>query len=146
MGQNGLYSNEPDGVKKKEPETESKQPTKEKQMETVEVKKEGAFISSLKRGNKQIREDRAIAIGDDAELIYKRKIEDIRVRIKKMKSEQENMLDMSPDSAISLKLASSFDAQEYADTDVELGRKIKDEEITLEIAEKRYEYLFGKKI
>lgn len=33
--------------------------------------KTGAFISSLKRNNKQIREDRAISIGEDALTIVK---------------------------------------------------------------------------
>jgi hypothetical protein len=37
---------------------------------------EGAFLLSLKRNNSKIREDRAQAIGEDAQLIYKRKIED----------------------------------------------------------------------
>lgn len=108
-------------------------------------KKEGAFLSSLKRNNKQIRDDRAQAIGEDAQLIYKRKIEDLDVSIKRMKRDQENMLDLSPSDALSLKLASDFDSDAYASKDIELGRKIRDAEITLEIAKARYEYLFGGK-
>ena len=37
----------------------------------------GAFYGSLKRNNKQIRDDRALAIAEDTELVYKRKIEDL---------------------------------------------------------------------
>lgn len=36
----------------------------------------GAFIQSLKRNNKQIRDDRAAAIGEDTQLIYKRRIKE----------------------------------------------------------------------
>ena len=111
--------------------------------EEKEVVVTGAFIESLKRNNKQIREDRAITIVEDAELIYKRKIEDLEQSVKRMKRDQENMLDLSPESATSLKLASDFDAEDYVNKDLELGVKIRNEEIKLDIAKKRYAYLFG---
>lgn len=103
----------------------------------------GAFVASLKRNNKQIRDDRAAAIAEDTELVYKRKIEDLELSIKKMKRDQENMLDLSPTNAQSLVLASDFDSNAYADKDVNLGLKIRNAEIELEIAKKRYAYLFG---
>ena len=97
----------------------------------------GAFILSLKRNNKQIRDDRATAIAEDAQLIYKREIEDLEVDIKRMDRDQENMLDLSPENATSLKLASDFDARDYVNKDIELGVKIR-----LEIARKQYKHLF----
>lgn len=103
----------------------------------------GAFINALKRNNKQIREDRAQAIVETAQLVFKRKIEDLEISIKQMKRDQENMLDLSPTTAQSLVIASDFDAVKYTDKDIELGLKIRNAEITLEIAKKRYEYLFG---
>jgi hypothetical protein len=103
----------------------------------------GAFISSLKRNNKEIREDRAAAIAEDAQLVYKRKIEDLEISIRKMQREQENMLDLSPTSAHSLILASDFNCDDYVAKDIELGIKIRQAEITLEIAKQRYNYLFG---
>lgn len=112
-------------------------------MENNIMEKEGAFISSLKRNNKQIRDDRAIAIAEDAQMIYKRQIEDQEHEIKKMKRDRENMMDLSPDSAMSLKLASDFNAVEYVSKDIELGVKIRNAEIKLEISRKQYEYLFG---
>lgn len=108
-----------------------------------EVKEQGAFLSSLKRNNKQIRDDRAQAIGEDTQLIYKRKIEDLDLNIKKMKREQENMLDLSPTDAQSLILASDFDSTNYTQKDIDLGVKIRNEEIKLDIAKRRYGYLFG---
>lgn len=110
-----------------------------------EAMAKGAFVDSLKRNNKQIREDRANAIGEDAELIYKRKIEDMEVNIRRMRQDQTNMLDLSPENATSLKLASDFDANAYADKDIELGKKIRNETIALNIAKKRYNFLFGER-
>ena len=104
---------------------------------------EGAFISSLKRNNTKIRADRAEAIGEDTELVYKRIIEDLELSIRKMKREQENMLDLSPTSADSLVLASDFDSQKYVNKDVELGVKIVNAQMKLDIARERFEYLFG---
>lgn len=103
----------------------------------------GAFISSLKRNNRQIREDRATAIGEEAQITYKRTIEDLELYIKRMQRAQENMLDLSPDNALSLIVADKFDSRKYTDEDVEIGIKIRNAEIKLEIAKKRYKYLFG---
>lgn len=107
-----------------------------------EVKKQGAFINSLKRNNKQIRDDRAQTIVEDTELMYSRYIEDLKIEIKKMKREQENMLDLSPTTTDSLILASDFDSSAYINKDIELGIKIRNSEIKLEIAEARFKYLF----
>lgn len=104
---------------------------------------QGAFAESLRRNNRKIREDRAIAISEDTELIYKRAMEDLELSIKKMEREQENMLDLSPTDAQSLVLASDFDSNEYVSKDIELGVKIRNAGIKLEVAQKRYKYLFG---
>lgn len=114
-------------------------------VEMVQGEKNGMFIYSLKRNNKQIREDRARAIMEDTQLVYRRQMEDIEINLKKMKREQENMLDLSPINAQSLVLASDFDSVAYAAKDIELGVKIRNAEITLEIAMRRYQYLFGGK-
>lgn len=108
-----------------------------------EKKTEGAFIASLKRNNKQIRDDRATAIADDAQIMYRRSVEDLEVKIKRMRRDRENMLDLSPENAMSLKLASDFNAADYVSKDIELGVKIRNAEIQLEIAKKQYEHLFG---
>jgi hypothetical protein len=107
------------------------------------VASEGAFIASLKRNNTKIRADRAEAIGEDAQVKYRRQIEDLQLDIKRMRRDQENMLDMSPDHAMSLKLATDFEADEYVAKDIELGVRIRNTSIKLEIATTRYEYLFG---
>ncbi len=103
----------------------------------------GAFIASLKRNNKQIRDDRATAIAETAQLKYRRAVEDIEVGLKGMLRERENMLDLSPENAMSLMLAKDFDADKYVERDLELGVKIRNQEIKLEIAKRQYEQLFG---
>ncbi len=103
----------------------------------------GAFKESLYRNNSKIRKDRADSIIEDAQLIYKREIEDLEVQMKKMQREQENMLDLSPTNAMNLTLASDFESKVYVDKDIELGVKIRNVNIKLDIARKRYAYLFG---
>ena len=102
----------------------------------------GAFVESLKRNNKKIRDDRAIAIAEDAQMIYKREVEDLQLEIKKLKREREAMLDLSPTDAQSLVLASDFDSKAFVAKDLDLGVKIRNLEIKLEIAEVRYKTLF----
>lgn len=103
----------------------------------------GVFYESLRRNNAKIRADRAATISEDAQLEYKRMIEDLAMDIKRMKRDQDNMLDLSPTDANSLKLASDFEAKEFVTKDVDLGFRIRNSEIRLEIAKNRYKLLFG---
>jgi hypothetical protein len=102
----------------------------------------GAFVGSLVRNNKKIREDRAIAITEAAQMLYKRKVEDTELSIKQLKRERESMLDLSPTTADSLVIASDFNAENFIAKDIEIGVKIRNLEITLEIARTRYNHLF----
>ena len=110
---------------------------------TKETVPAGAFATSLKRNNQKIREDRAVTIIETTEMLYKRSIEDTEVRLKQLRRDQENMLDLSPTTADSLRLASDFNAEEYVKKDLQLGVEIRNLEIKLEVAKKRYAYLFG---
>jgi hypothetical protein len=103
----------------------------------------GAFVGSLVRNNKKIREDRAIAIAESAEMLYKRQVEDTELKIKQLKRDREAMLDLSPSDAQSLVLASDFDAKKFVEKDIELAVTIRNLEITLELAKNRYNYLFN---
>lgn len=104
---------------------------------------QGAFVGSLTRNNKQIKTDRAVAIAEDAEMIFKRTVEDIETKLKRMRRDRENMLDLSPGDKMSLTLASDFDATDFVQRDLKLGVDIRNEEIKLAIAKERYNYLFG---
>lgn len=111
---------------------------------TTQVVTKGVFYDTLVRNNKQIRQDRAVTILEDAQMSFKRTIEDARMRLKKLARERDNMLDLSPDSALSLKLASDFNSAEWVATEQKLGVQIRELTITLkEILEPRYKELFG---
>ncbi len=103
------------------------------------------FIESLKRNNDQIRKDRAYTIGEDSELIYRRTVEDIELRIKRLEREQEGLIDISPLDRNSLTFA-DFSPEEFVQKDMELSLIIRNLNIQLEVTRKRFEYLFGKTI
>ncbi len=103
------------------------------------------FIESLQRNNDQIREDRARIIGEDAELIYRRRVEDIELKIKRLEREQEGLIDISPLDKNSLTFA-DFQPEEFVQKDIELLLIIRNLNIQLELTRKRFEYLFAKKI
>ena len=103
----------------------------------------GAFFDSLTRNNQKIRKDRAQAITEDAQTLYRRVIEDLELGVRRMQRERENMLDLSPTTTQSLVMASDFNAKEFVDKDIELGVKIRNDSIRLEIAKKQYAELFG---
>jgi len=101
------------------------------------------FMEYLIRNNAKIRRDRAEVIAEDAQVNFRRTIEDLELKIKKLKRERENTLDLAPDHALSLKLAENFDAGEFVQKNISLGVAIRNEEIKLEIARDRYQELFG---
>jgi len=104
---------------------------------------EGALADSLRRGSKQIRSARALAIAESTEMVYKRKMEDIEMKLKRMRREQDSQLDLSPDNTTSLILAKDFDEIAFIDNDLDYSIKIREEEIRLKLAQERYTFLFG---
>lgn len=106
----------------------------------------GAFVGSLQRNNKQIRDDRALAIAQKAKRAFKRTVEDISDGIREMQIARENMLDLSADNKNSLVLAANFDPEQFVKDDLKLGVDIRNAEIKLDIAARRYEYLFGENL
>ncbi len=101
------------------------------------------FIESLRRNNDQIREDRAKTIGEDSELIYRRRVEDIELKIKRLEREQEGLIDISPLDKNSLTFA-DFQLEAFVQKDMELSLTIRNLNIQFEVTKKRFEYLFGK--
>lgn len=102
----------------------------------------GTFVDSLRRNNKQIRDDRALAIAEDAELIFKREVEDITTALRQAKRDRDGMLDLSGTSTTTIISQADFNAKEFVAKDLELGLKIRNLEIKLEIARNRYNELF----
>lgn len=111
----------------------------------METEPRARFIESLKRNNDQIREDRARTIGEDSELIYRRRVEDIELMIKRLEREQEALIDISPLDRNSLTFE-DFNSETFVQKDIELSLTLRNLNIQLEVTRKRFEYLFGKKI
>jgi len=114
--------------------------------EVIEDENEGAFLASLKRNNKKIREDRAKDIVEGTQLSYKRKVEDMRIEVKKLVRERESLIDISTVSSAGVILPSDFDSGVFVNKDIEIGVKIWNLTQKIEIAEARYFVLFGEKI
>ena len=85
------------------------------------AEEQGVFLSSLKRNNKQIRDDRATTIAEDAEMSYRRMVEDLIQKRKRLVRDRDGMLDLSPTTAQSLVLASDFDGVKFSGKDLDLG-------------------------
>lgn len=115
-------------------------------METAESalkEMKGTFVTSLRRNNKQIRDDRALAIAEDAELIFKREVEDIQTELKRVKRDRDNMLDLGGNNTTTIISLSDFKAKDFVAEDMKLGLRIRELEIKLEVAENRYNELFS---
>lgn len=112
--------------------------------EEIEKKEQGVFVTTLLRDNKSIKKDRAQAIIEDSEMVYKRKVEDMGLKLKRLKREQDAILDLSPDNSLSLMPnLKTFEAEKFANDDLRLALEIRNLEIQIEVSVKRYEYLFG---
>ena len=108
------------------------------------LESEGALYQSLKRNSKEIKNDRAETIAEDLEMTFKRGVEDIARRLKRLVRERNNMFDFSPTNTQSLVLAKDLDSNEILFKDTNLSVEIRQVEIELELAKDRYTYLFGK--
>jgi hypothetical protein len=102
----------------------------------------GAFVNSLRRNNKKIREDRAAAIAEDAQTLYRRTVEDLVRSIRKLQMDRNSLLDLSATDTTSLMVATDFKSDEFVAKDISMGVEIRQLEIKLDVAKKRYEYLF----
>jgi len=103
----------------------------------------GSFVTSLRRNNKQIRDDRALSIAEDAQMLFKREVEDCATELKRLKRDRDNMLDLGGNETTKIISPSDFNAKEFVKKDLELGLKIRETEIKLEILTKRYNELFS---
>lgn len=103
----------------------------------------GAFRTALLRNNAQIRTDRAESLAGDARTLYRRQLEDLELELRRLRRDQEDLLDLSPTDADSLVLAADFDAERYASKDLALSVQIRTTEIKHALALARYRYLFG---
>ena len=113
--------------------------------EKKDNKKPLLFREYLKLNFKQLRDDRADAVAEDVECIFKRKIEDLSRSIKNYDRDRNNLiLDLCPTSAgVSTVVPSDFDPEVFIEKDLELGRSKRDALISLRLLRDRYATMFG---
>jgi hypothetical protein len=103
----------------------------------------GAFVASLRRNNKQVKDDRAAAVAEDCEMAYKRTIENLIIEMKRLNRSRDNMLDLSPENTFGLVVAKDFNADKFVEQDVQIAVNLRNMEIKLELLQKQYKHLFG---
>lgn len=110
--------------------------------QTTEPEFKGQFFDTLTRSNSKIKKDRAISIAEDVMTLYKREIEDMEIEKKRLIRERANMLDLSPTDTTSLVLASDFNSKTFIAKDLEIGVKLRNLDIRLDIAKASFKNLF----
>ena len=106
---------------------------------------EGALYQSLRRNNKEIRQDRADTIAEDLEMAFSRGVQDLEMKLKRLIRERDAMYDFSPTNSQSLVMAKEVHGDEIIIKDYQLSIQIRQVEIELDIAKNRYTHLFGTK-
>lgn len=107
-----------------------------------ENKTQGKFVESLLRKNSQIKKDRATAIIEDVQLIYKRQVEDKKMQLKRLERGREAMLDIAPDKTTDITMP-VLDPVEFAKNHHKLSVDIRNLKIEVDVAEEQYKELFG---
>ena len=113
--------------------------------ETLEQMK-GTFVSTLTRGSKKIKTDRALSIVESTERFYRRSIEDLEQDIKDAERAQANELDLSPTTSDSLEMAKNFNAESFVQKDMEFTVRLRNLKIALAEHKERYAVLFGENL
>lgn len=106
----------------------------------------GALDASLARSNKQIRQERGDAIAEDLQIAFERELQDVHLKIKRLKRAQTNAIDFSPTNAQSLVIAKDIDIPEVKDQILTLQVKMRNEKEKLEEYQTVYEWLFGNRL
>lgn len=112
-------------------------------MEDSQGQVKGAFVSSLKRTASAIKAERAQNIAEDAEISYRRRIDDMKLELKRLQRDRRNSLDLSPEDVNSLVMGRDFNGGEFVEKDIKAGIAIRNLKVKIELAEERFEYLFG---
>ena len=102
----------------------------------------GKFGSLLKRSNKELREDRGIIIVKDAEKKYRRMVEDVTDEYDTLKTDRDNLLDINPGTTHSIINPGDFNSNNFTASDMAITLKMRECEIKLTAAKKRYADLF----
>ena len=110
-----------------------------------EFNNKGLFYQNLTRDFKQLKADRAESVTEDAEIAYKRHIEDYCRDLREISRRRENlMLELAPTTTYDATVVpADFDVNKFMAEDEKLGIRSRELTIKLEIMLDRYEILFG---
>jgi len=108
------------------------------------MEQKGIFVQNLSRNNSQIRADRAQAICESTQILYKRTVEDLILEKRSLELKRASALDLSPGETTSLK-PKAFDENTFVNEDLKYGAKIENLALRIELAKERYEELFGER-
>ncbi len=111
-------------------------------MNLLETVAKGTLGASLLRNNKQIKEERGLAIWEETERTYRRKVEDLSDKVKRLERQRTALLDLSPENTQSLILAKDFDPEQFYKADFDFTMQIRTAKIELLEAQGRYNQLF----
>ena len=81
--------------------------------------------------------------GHEPKAIYRREIQELARLIQYLKKQQEDLAGMALTEAEASEIADAIDSGAYVSKEIEIGVKIRDLEKKLELAKKRYQFLFG---
>jgi hypothetical protein len=81
--------------------------------------------------------------GKEPQSIYKREIHNLARLIQYLKKQKEDLARMTPTEAETSEITDAIDSGAYVSKEIEIGVKIRDLEKKLELAKKRYQFLFG---
>lgn len=111
-------------------------------LQTTE-EKVNAFAAVLSRSTSQIKGDRAVEIGELAEIEAKRKVEDLERELKRLERKKKSSLDLSPDNTYSIMKVKDFEPTDFILAYNNLGLEIREIRIKLNNAKQTYNELFG---
>lgn len=105
----------------------------------------GLFYQNLTRDFKKLKADRAESVTEDAEIAYKRRIEDYCRDLREISRRRENlMLELAPTTTFDTSVVpADFNVNTFMTEDEKLGLRNRELLIKLEIMLERYETLFG---
>ena len=112
--------------------------------EELATQNEGFVAQSLSRTTKQIRLDRGDIIAEELEVEYRREIENLTLEISRNRRVQSLYFDFSPNNTHSLVMKEVNGALIMKD-DLKVELENRNLEIKLNLAKKRYNFLFGEK-
>jgi hypothetical protein len=103
----------------------------------------GQFYKIMAQSSKEIKQYKIAAITEGLNFAYKARIEEIEREIRSKKWRLEEMMDLFPSTTQSLVIGKDFNPKEFVTEDLQIHVDLRNLEIMLDIAKRRYKFLTG---